>query len=72
MLQEEPIRKQISELASAQLVMLYSISRYHEKYRFTQWVLEELITRDFTEFDIQAFDNNFSEFYNSLLNSTTL
>lgn len=54
------------------LVILYSLSRYHEKYNLTQWVMEELSARGFTKDAMGDFDTNFSNFYDQMLKQDDL
>lgn len=70
--QEEVIIANLKETNVAQLSVLYSIARYHEKYHFAKFALEELENKGFSRQDIFDFDTNFSGFYDALINSTTL
>ena len=58
----------VKDMPNASLVMLYSLSRYHEKYIFTSWVQKELAMRGFKNADLSSFDTEFSNFYHMLLN----
>lgn len=62
----------VKDMPNACVVMLYSLSRYHEKYIFTSWVQKELAARGFKNFDLQQFDSQFSEFYDMLLKQDDL
>jgi hypothetical protein len=69
---EQELQNNFKETNNAQLIMLYSIGRYHEKYRFTNMAFKELKSRGFGETDLNGFDSKFSAFYDSLINSTEL
>lgn len=49
------------------LGMMYSIAKYHERYRLTQWCLDALKSRGHTPEEIAALDIAFSPFYNAVL-----
>lgn len=70
--EEDVIIANLKETNVAQLCVLYSIARYHEKFKFAKFALEELVNKGFTKQDIFEFDTNFSNFYDALINSTTL
>ena len=69
---EQELQNNFKETNNAHLIMLYSIGRYHEKYRFTKMAFEELKARGFSDTDLSGFDANFSGFYDTLINSTEL
>ena len=60
------------DMPNTVLITLYSISKYHEKYNFTSWVLAELETRGFKKDSLVDIDYHFSEFYNMLINQDGL
>lgn len=70
--QEAVLKQNLKQTITHQLIMLYSISKYHEKYHFTQWVLDELLQRGLSKKDVDGFDEHFSKLYDRLINSETL
>lgn len=70
--EEEVIIANLKETNVAQLCVLYSIARYHEKFIFAKFALEELVNKGFSKQDMFEFDANFSNFYDALINSKTL
>lgn len=70
--EEETIVENLRNTNVAQLCVLYSIARYHEKYIFAGLALEELVNKGFSKQDMYDFDANFSGFYDALINSKTL
>lgn len=54
------------------VVSIYCISRYHEKFRMTNWCMQELERRGFTKQDISKFDDQFEQFYDQMLKQEDL
>lgn len=69
---EQQLQENLKTTNSAQLIILYSIGRYHEKYRFTKMAFEELNDRGYSEIDLNGFDEKFSAFYDTLIHSKEL
>ena len=57
---------------SVALVMIYALSKYHEKYRVTQWCMEILNQRGFRKEDMGDFDTNFINFFDQMLKQDDL
>jgi hypothetical protein len=57
----------VEGMPSATVVSLYCISKYHEKWRITEWCLRALEKRGFTKADMKDFDENFENFYHQML-----
>ena len=72
MITQESFQEFISGAPNAVLVMLYSLSRYHEKFNLTKWCMDELIKRGFKKEDFYQFDTNFTNFYDQMLNQDDL
>lgn len=70
--QEEQLVANLKETHVLHLPLIYSIARYHEKFRFAKLVLAELTSRGLSNKEVFDFDSNFSNFYDSLINSTSL
>ena len=69
---KESFEETVKDMPNACLVMLYCISRHHEKYIFTQWCMKALIERGFGAEDLRNFDKDFSKFYELLLTQEDL
>lgn len=57
---------------SVALVMIYALSKYHEKYKVTQWCMEILNKRGFKKEDLGDFDTNFIDFFHQMLQQDDL
>lgn len=64
---EEGSKEAFKDLSNQSLILLYSISQYHEKYIFTNWIMNELISRGFSKRDIKITESTLTKFYNALL-----
>lgn len=71
-LTEESFKSFAEGGSDAAVAIIYSISKYHEKYRMTKWALEEIERRGMTKGDIAYFDDQFSLFYDQMLNQDNL
>lgn len=67
MITQKSFQEFISGAPNASLVIIYALSRYHEKYSLTSWCLTELEKRGFSKNDIANFDSNFTTFYDTML-----
>ena len=72
MIVENEAKAILKDFPSEVLITLYAIGTYHEKYRFTGWVMEILSKRGVDKADMQVFDENFKGFYYDLLNQEGL
>lgn len=72
MITQQSFQDFIKDAPNATLVMLYSLSRIHEKFKITSWAMTELEKRGFKKEDFAKFDENFSEFYMQMINQTDL
>lgn len=70
--QEDVLRENLKNTPDAQLLILYSIGRYHEKFKFTKIVMEVLNEKGYQGADLFGFDSRFADFYHGLINSTEL
>lgn len=57
----------IETMPTITLVTLYSVSKYHEKWRVTDWCLRALEKRGFSKEDVAYFDDNFKNFYHQMM-----
>lgn len=69
---EESFNEFASTAPNSAIVMIYSITRYHEKFLVTAWAMKELEKRGFNKKDLDVFDTQFSNFYYQLLNQEGL
>ena len=67
MITKQSFNEFITDAPNAVLVMLYALSRYHEKFNLTQWCMDELLKRGFKKEDFFKFDTNFTNFYDQML-----
>jgi len=58
--------------ADVAIVMIYSISKYHEKYKLTSYAMKELEKRGYRKEDLAFFDENWTKFYDTMLNQEDL
>lgn len=54
------------------IVMLYALSKYHEKYKVTEWCMKILTEKGFEKQDLKGFDKHFIDFYHQMLNQDDL
>jgi hypothetical protein len=69
---EEEFPAFLESMPSALVVSIYCISRYHEKFRVTQWCMNELKKRGFSKKDMSDFDGQFEGFYDQMLKQNDL
>lgn len=69
---EETFMDFAKEAPNASVVMLYALSKYHEKYKVTEWCMRLLTDRGFTKDDIKHFDKNFIDFYDQMIQQDDL
>lgn len=60
-------KENLRKLPSATLCMLYTISKYHERYKFLSLIQTELITRGFDNAGLEHMDVNQSGLYDQIL-----
>lgn len=49
------------------IVMIYSLSKYYEKYRVTEWCMKLLTERGFVKEDLKDFSKNFINFFDQMI-----
>lgn len=64
----ETTRAELKKLPDAYLTIVYSLTKYHERYKMTKLIHDELTARNFTNTDIQGIDANFTDLYQRILN----
>jgi hypothetical protein len=69
---EESAREALKAMPTEVLVCFYSISKYHEKYKFTLWVVEELEERRTPKESLNEIDKEIQDFYDALLTQEDL
>lgn len=72
MIAEKETKEILKDFPTEVLITIYAIARYHEKYRFTAWVMAILKSRGVENKDMNEFDENFKGFYYDLLNQEDL
>jgi hypothetical protein len=60
------------EAPNSSLAMLYALSRYHEKYKVTEWCMKLLTSRGFTKEHLKDFDKSFIDFYDQMIQQNDL
>jgi len=69
---EESFNAFAKDAQSVAIVMLYSLSKFHEKYKVTEWCMRVLTERGFKKADLRGFDDNFTDFYQQMINQDGL
>lgn len=69
---EDSARETLKVMPTEVLVCFYSISKYHEKYKFTNWVVEELEKRRTPRESLNEIDSEIQSFYDALINQDNL
>jgi hypothetical protein len=59
-------------MTNTSMVILYSLSKYHEKYHMAGWALTELENRGFVKEALIDFDQNFIDVYKMILTQENL
>jgi hypothetical protein len=54
------------------IVMLYSLSKYYEKYKVTEWCMRILTERGFKKEDLKDFSKNFVNFFDQMIQQEDL
>lgn len=72
MITQQSFQQFIKDAPNAVVVMLYSLSVIHEKYKISAWTKEELNKRGFKDEDFREFETNFADFYLQMINQTDL
>jgi hypothetical protein len=60
------------EAPDAAIAMIYSLSKYHEKYRVTEWCMDILMKRGYVKEDMKGFSKDFTNFLHQMIQQDDL
>ena len=66
-IEEDEFKTFISTAPTDLVTFIFSLSKYHEKFKVTQWCKTELEKRRFDKDTLEIWDEAFQQFYHLLL-----
>lgn len=69
---QESAREALKAMPTEVLVCFYSIAKFHEKYNFVTWVVNELESRKVPRVSLNDIDSEIQDFYDALINQDDL
>jgi hypothetical protein len=69
---KDGFRELMHDAPDVAIMLFYSLSKIHEKYRVTEWCIELLLEHGYDKETMKKFDADFVDVYTAMINQDDL